>query len=107
MWNGWELCDEVADTAGEYLLQCHISLTFLGFFRSLNPLGRLLDVPEDVLAFELNISYHGEPNFRFFYLFFTVHLMSLHFPRNTFSNRLSNVCIMFMADTWRCGVPAG
>ena len=70
MWNGWELFAEVAVTAGEYLLQCHISLTFLRFFRSLNPLGRLLDVPEDVLAFELNISYHGEPDFRFFTFFY-------------------------------------
>ena len=37
--------------------------------------------------------------------FFTVHLMSLHFPRNTLSNRLSNVCMMCMADTWRCRFP--
>ena len=37
--------------------------------------------------------------------FFTVHLMSLHFPRNTLLNRLSNVCMMCMADTWRCRFP--
>ena len=75
--------------------------TPLGFFRSLNRLGMSLDVPEDVLVFKLNVSYHGESNFRFFAHFHCLaHIIP--FFQNVSPNWPSNVFIVCLADTWRC-----
>lgn len=63
-------CDELAVPQGEYSLLCHIFITSLGFFRTLNRLVMSLEISEDVLTFHLKDSYNGQSSFRFFSIFF-------------------------------------